>query len=85
MFKIVIVGAGICGAAGCGQMIYSRFVRAAEVSKQEAIRIRAATEQQHRSIQGMCDAYYRWRDDTQGGHGVAGLDQFCFDAQEMKP
>lgn len=85
MIKIVIVGAGICGAAGCGQMIYSRFVRVAEVSKQEAIRVRVAKEKEHQSIQGFCDSYYRWRNRQPAGSSVSGLDRCCFDAQEMKP
>lgn len=85
MIKIVIVSVGICGAAGCGHAFHTRYVRVLETRRQEAMRERVAKEQEHRSIQGMCDAYYRWRDDTQGGHGVRGLDQVCFDAQEMKP
>ena len=46
---------------------------------------RAQQERDRRSIQGLCEAYYHWRDDLHGGRGLPFMDQNCFDSQEMRP
>lgn len=36
-------------------------------------------------IRRFCSSYYAWREQQQGHKGIPGIDQLCFDTQEMKP